>query len=168
MTTADTQSVQRHTMESAKCVLRAGIWLIRNGCGRMMLLPYTSPSGAYWRCEFHAPGRRAESFYRYSTGSGTRFLANHGDGIVKADASPQDLAEVIIGIMPADAKAACAGDASAETLRWLVDLETAISVDLLPEAFHEYTDDYSVWRLVSLTRGNGDDMQPQPGYVPPR
>jgi hypothetical protein len=160
-------SPQHEAMAAAVILLRAGIWLIRNGYGRLMMLPYTPPSGMYWRCEFHPPRRPQDPFYRYSSASGTDFLADHGGEVVSADASPQDLAAAIMSTVSADAKAACEGDASPETLLWLVDLETAISLDLIPEAFHEYTEDYSVWRLVSLTRGSGDDMRPQPGYVPP-
>ena len=39
------QSDESKLMGAARKVVQAGIWLIRNGFGRMAILPYASPSG---------------------------------------------------------------------------------------------------------------------------
>ena|ERR1700722_2326603 len=166
-TSDDAPSPQQKAMEAAKCILRAGIWLIRNGYGRLMLLPYAAPSGMHWRCEFHPPGQRGKSLYHYSTSSGTHFLSDHGGGEMPANPSPQRLAQAIMETVPPDAKAACKGDASPEMLQWLQDLEEALAAGFIAEAFREYTSDFSKWQLISMTRGESDPIRPQPGYIPP-
>ena len=160
-------SPEQGVMNAAAKVLRAGIWLIRNGYGKMLLLPYAAPSGCHWRCEFHPVGQPSKRFFRYSTGSGAKYLNDHGGGSIRRDVSPQKLAEAIMKSVPDDVKATCAGDASPETLRWLDQVDAALAAGYLPEAFHEYTEDFSRWQLVSLTKGKGDSIPPQPGYVKP-
>ena len=160
-------SPEQAVMNAAAKVLRAGIWLIRHGYGKMQLLPYAAPSGCYWRCEFHPVGQPSKRFYRYSTGSGSKYLNDHGGASIRREISPQNLAEAIMKSVPDDLKATCAGDASPETLRWLDQVDAALAAGYLPEAFHEYTEDFSRWQLVSLTKGKGDSIPPQPGYVKP-
>jgi hypothetical protein len=65
-------SEEAKLMAAARKVVQAGIWLIRNGYGQMSILPYASPSGCYWRCEYHPAGRPSRAFYRYSTGCGSK------------------------------------------------------------------------------------------------
>jgi hypothetical protein len=165
--TVETREEEQIINAGAK-VLRAGAWLIRNGYARMMLLPYSSPSGAAWRCEFHPLNRLSRTVYRYTTGSGTKYLANHCGGYIHKNVSPRRLAEAIMKSVPDDIKAACTGHATSETLRWLEGLERQLDVGSLPEAFNAYSNDYSRWRLVNLTGRNGDAfIEPQPGYIPP-
>ena len=164
----DDEDTPEEKVMAAGCkILQAGIWLIRNGYGRMMLLPYAAPSGCYWRCAFYRPGRPSKEFYHYSTSSVAKYLADHSGGSIRSNVSPKGLAKAIMKSVPKDEKAACAGEASPETLRWLETLERALAEGFLPQAFHEYTEDYSRWDLVSVTRGNGRPIEPQPGYVPP-
>ena len=160
-------SEEAKVMAAARKVAQAGIWLIRNGYGRMGILPYASPSGCYWRCEFHPAGRLSKAFYRYSTGCGSKYLLQHCGGSVRSTVSPQKLAEAIMVSVPEDMKAACAGEPGVEMLRWLDELERALDRGYVPEAFHEYTEDYSRWALVSLINMPASTMAPQPGYVPP-
>lgn len=161
------ETPQEKIMNAAAKVIRAGIWLIRNGYGRMMLLPYAAPSGCYWRCEYHPPLRPSKAFYRYSTGNETRYLASHCGGSIKKDVSPKTLAQAILKSVPDDVQAACSGEASPETLRWLETLEQVLAEGYIPQAFHEYSEEYSRWDLVSLTRAEGRPMEPQPGYIQP-
>ena len=117
------QSDESKLMGAARKVVQAGIWLIRNGFGRMAILPYASPSGCYWRCEFHPVGRASKAFYRYSTGCGSKYLQQHCGGSIRSTISPQKLAEAIMVSVSDDIKSAISGDVSAEMLRWLEDLE---------------------------------------------
>lgn len=172
MSRADTelieeQSPQQAVMDAAAKVLRAGAWLIRNGYGRMSLLPYAAPSGCAWRCQFHLPGRPSKTFYRYSTSSEAKYLQNHCGGSIRRTISPRALARAIMKSVPDDQKDACRGKAAPETLRWLDQLDAVLDAGFLPQAFHEYTGDYSSWELVSLTHGKGAPIPPQPGYVEP-
>ncbi|MBK5912826.1 hypothetical protein [Rhodocyclus purpureus] len=149
-------------------VLRAGVWLIRNGYGRMAILPYTAPSGCYWRCEFHPAGQPQKGFYRYSSGSAGKFLQDHHGGRVRRSISPKGLARAIMRSVPDDMKAMCAGDVSPEMESWLVLLERAISQRWIPSAFHDYKDDLSQWDLFSPYGGIlNSSMEPPPGYVVP-
>lgn len=163
----DKKSPEQVIMEAGARVLQAGIWLIRNGYGRMLLLPYASPSGAYWRCEFHPMGRPSRTIFRYTSGSEARYLENHCGGSIRSNVSPEKLAQAIMKSVPDDIKSSCEGPASPEMLSWLVLLEAAVDGGFLAEAFHDYTEDYSRWELVSLIRGNGDPIPAPPGYVRP-
>ncbi|HSD37757.1 MAG TPA: hypothetical protein VLC92_09620 [Rhodocyclaceae bacterium] len=148
-------------------VLRAGIWLVRNGYGKLALLPYLSPSGCYWRCEFHPIGQPRKTLYRYSTGSAGKYLQDHHGGRVRRSISPKGLALAIMRSVPDESKALCAGDVSPETESWLEQVERALSLQWIPQAFHEYTDDFSRWDLVSLHGAPSSSIDPQPGYVAP-
>lgn len=87
-------------LQNCEKVLRAGIWLIRNGYGRMTILPYTAPSGCYWRCEFHPVGQPRKAFFRYSTGSSSKYLQDHHGGRVRRSISPKGLAQAIMRNVP--------------------------------------------------------------------
>lgn len=151
---------------ACRTVVRAGSWLIKNGFGKMMMLPYAAPSGCYWRCEFHPPSRPGAPFFRYSSGSMFRFLESHCGGSVRKNVSPESLAKSIIVSVPENVLAQCSGTPSAETLDWLKELELSLKVGLIPEAFHEYTTDHSHWRLISQS-GSSQPIRPQPGYFAP-
>lgn len=154
-------------MQAAAQVLRAGAWLIRNGYGAMQLLPYTAPSGCYWRCEFHPPERPGKSLFRYSTSSGAQYLANHGNETVGPEIDARGLGLAIMESVPDDLRNACLGEASPETLAWLVSLDATLDAGFLPSAFHDYTVDFSRWDSLSLKSGHAGTMSPQPGYVAP-
>ncbi|WFU40100.1 hypothetical protein QA640_38770 [Bradyrhizobium sp. CB82] len=115
-------------------MLRAGIWLIRNGYGNMAVLPYEAPSGCYWGCEFHPIGALQPLLERISR----QILLDHHGGRVRRSISQKGLAQAIMRSDPNDLKAMCAGDVSALGQCWI------------PVAFHDYAVDYSRWNLVSL------------------
>lgn len=100
-------------------ILRAGIWLLQNGFGRMQLLPYVAPSGCYWRCEFHTPRPRPLAIYRYTTGSGAKYLENHDNGAVRSTISPKSLAIKIMSSVPEAAKTRCQGELSPDVAAWI-------------------------------------------------
>ncbi|MCK6375314.1 MAG: hypothetical protein L6Q69_14570 [Zoogloea sp.] len=158
---------ENEVAEACRKVFLAGCWLIRNGFGRMAVLPYATPSGCHWRCEYHPVGRPDRAFFRYSTGSGTRYLASHCGGSIRKDVSPRKLAESIMVSVPESLIEACSGEASAETLRWLDQAEAHVASGYIPEAFHEYTEDHSRWILFRTDGGNNSLMAPPPGYVVP-
>lgn len=147
-------------------VLRAGIWLIRNGYGKMAILPYLAPSGCYWRLEFHPIGQPKKAFYRYSTGSAGKFLLNHCGGSVRRSISPKGLARAIMVSVPQDMKDRCAGEVTHQTDEWLAALERALDQGLIPKAFEDWGD-YTDWKLVSLHGRPESSMRPQPGYIQP-
>lgn len=162
----DEPSPEDELMHNCSTVIAAGIWLIRNGYGKLQLLPYAAPSGCYWRCEFYPPGRPSKAFYRYSTSSAYRYLENHCGGRLSKSVKPSTLAKAIMVSVPDDVKAQCEGEVSRETEQWLAELERALAGMLVPEAFHDMTEDYSRWMLVNAFGGSGS-MAPQPGYVRP-
>lgn len=148
-------------------VINAGVWLIRNGYGRLGLLPYASPSGCSWRCEFHPIGRPGNALFRYSTGSGAKYLQDHCGGTVRRNISPKGLARAIMVSVPEDLKERCAGEVTEQMEEWLKALERALSQRWIPEAFHEYSSDDSRWDLVSIHGALPSTIEPQPGYVTP-
>lgn len=153
-------------LRSCHRVLEAGIWLVRNGYGRMALLPYAAPTGA-WRCEFHVLGRPDKVLFRYTSASGTQYLADHCGGSVRKDVKPSKLGPAIMKSVPEGLREACEGEASPETLRWLDQLENAMRSGFVPQAFHEYTEDYSNWVLLRTDGGDESLISPMPGYVIP-
>lgn len=167
MTEEDLKRRQQITLDSASKVLRAGAWLIRNGYGRMSLLPYMAASGCYWRCEFHPPQHPSQAFFRYSSGSAAFYLESHGGETVHAEIRPRELALKIMESVAEIQKDACRGEATQAMLDWLCELDTALDAGLFPSAFDDYSSDDSRWNLIDLIRGNGNTMRPQPGYVTP-
>ena len=77
------------------------------------------------------------------------------------------LGKAILTSVPSDVVETVQGEASAETLAWLQELEGTLERRYLPCAFQEYTEDYTRWDLVSLFGDAMAAMKPQPGYVPP-
>jgi len=130
-------------------VLRSGIWLIRNGYGRLAILPYLSPSGCHWRCEFHPVGSRSRTMFRYTSADGHKYLAAHCGGTLRKDASPEKLAKAALVGADEDLLSACSGEASPETLAWLEVLERTLGQGFVPQAFHEYSTDPSSWDVVT-------------------
>lgn len=163
----DEQDPSQDEGEACRKVFLAGCWLIRNGFGRMAVLPYASPSGCYWRCEFHPVGRSDRAFFRYSSGSGSRYLSSHCGGTIRKDSSPQKLAQAVMVSVSEDLRGECAGEASVETLRWLDQAEAYVAAGFIPEAFHEYTEDHSLWALIRLDGGGNSTISAPPGYVVP-
>ncbi|MES2048142.1 MAG: hypothetical protein V4447_07065 [Pseudomonadota bacterium] len=158
---------QDPALAACKKVLYAAIWLIRNGYGKMMILPYTSESGIYWRCEFHPPRRQSRPFFRYSSGSEQKILESHCGGSVAENIRPEQLAQAIMVSVPDDAKSDCAGEASYDLLDWLEELEQKLDAGYLPQAFNTYTTDYSRWELIGLDNQQSSSIRPQPGFVSP-
>lgn len=154
-------------MTETETVVRAGVWLIRNGYGGLALLPYASPSGTAWRCEFHPAGRPSQIFYRYSTASGRAYLENHCGGVIDASVSPEGLAKAIMVSVPSAAKAQCTGRPTGAMQRWLSLLEESLTLGFVPQAFHEYSDDLSRWDLARQDASGWRTIRPQPGYLAP-
>lgn len=159
----------RTSANDCRKVLRAGIWLLRNGFGRMQLLPYVAPSGCYWRCEFRPSGHRELAFYRYTSGSGAKYLENHCGGSVPPSISAKALACAILRSAPEDALARCRGDLDDSVAAWVQHLNRVLQRSLLPAAFDEMTTDFSRWDLYPAEGGGPttESLPPQPGYEPP-
>ncbi|WP_152603957.1 hypothetical protein [Burkholderia pyrrocinia] len=149
----------------AQTILRAGIWLIRHGYGRLMILPYAAPSGMHWRCTFHPPKGLDEDVYRYTTGSERTVLHGEPDIVMSSAMTPQALAEQIVARAPCDALALCEGEASQAVLDWLQRFEKFLDEGYIPEAFNN--DDPITERWALLGAGGSGDMDPQPGYRVP-
>jgi len=157
---------QEETFRACRRIVETGIWLIKNGYGKLGLLPYAGPTG-FWRCEYQVLGRPDKVIFRYTSGDGTRYLENHCGGSVRKDIAPSKLGPAILKSVPDSLKSACAGDPDAETIRWLELLERELDAGFIPEAFHEYTEDYSRWMLFRIDGHPNSSMPPQPGYVVP-
>lgn len=157
---------QVEVFAACSSVLKAGRWLVLNGWGRMLMLPYIAPTG-YWRCSFHPLGKPGREFYRYSSSSAFRFLADHCGGSVQPHIGAKRLAEAIVKSVPEDIREQCQGQCSTELQRWLDELDTQLARDALPAAFHEYTEDHSQWDLYATWGMLSQRMPPPPGYVVP-
>lgn len=162
----DVPSPMQVTISNCKKILSAALWLISNGWGKIQILPYAAPSGCYWRCELHPPGQPRHPFFRYSTGAGHQFLADHCGGSVRKNISDKALAEAIMVSVPEYVKEQCKGPVSFETLLWSLELIELLDRGVIPQAFDEMTTDYSTWTLFGLHGAQGT-MRPQPGYIPP-
>lgn len=147
-------------------VLRAGRWLMLNGWGRMLMVPYFGPTG-FWRCAFHPLGKPSREFYRYTSGSAFHFLADHCGGSVRRNIGAKQLAEAIVKSVPEDIRELFQGRCSPELQRWLDELDMQLARGVLPFAFHEYTEDHSRWGLYANGNALGESMPPPPGYVVP-
>lgn len=163
---SDAANLMEELLHSSHRVLEAGIWLIRHGYGKMALLPYAAPTGA-WRCEFHVPGRPDKVLFRYTSASGHKYLSDHCGGSVRKDIKPSRLGQAIMKSVPEPLQKACEDHVSAETQRWLDQLESAMAKGFTPQAFHEFTEDYSSWILFRIDGRDGRLFPPQPGYVVP-
>lgn len=147
-------------------VLRAGRWLMLNGWGRMLIVPYFGPAG-FWRCAFHQLGKPSREFYRYTSGSAFHFLADHCGGSVRRNIGAKQLAEAIVKSVPEDMHELCQGRCSPELQRWLYELDMQLARGVLPFAFHEHTEDHSHWGLYANRNALGESMAPPPGYMVP-
>lgn len=147
-------------------VLRAGRWLMLNGWGRMLVVPYFGPTG-FWRCAFHPLGKPGREFYRYTSGSAFHFMADHCGGSVRRNIGTKGLAEAIVKSVPEDMRELCQGRCSPELQRWLDELDRQLERGVLPVAFHEYSEDHSRWDLYANRGALGESMLPPPGYVVP-
>jgi len=153
------------TKAVAQTILRAGIWLIRHGYGRLMILPYAAPPGLHWRCAFHPPEKSNDDVYRYTTGSERTVLHGDPDIVMSSTMTPQALAELIVARAPRDAIALCEGEASQAVLDWLQRFEKVLDEGYIPEAFNN--DDPVTDRWALLGDGDSSDMDPQPAYRAP-
>jgi hypothetical protein len=161
----DKQSVKE--LNCARRVLLAGIWLIENGYGKMMLLPYVYATG-HWRCEFHPQGRIAKTLFRYTIANEHQFLASHCGGTVRKDISVEKLAQAILVSVPEDMKDACSGTPSPEIRAWIADLRRELELGRVPEAFGEYFGERTRWKLADLVGFvDGQWMPAMPGYIKP-
>jgi len=154
-------------LEATHKVLRAGAHLIAQGYGRMALLPYLAPTGA-WRCEFHVLGRPSRVLYRYSSADGAKYLVNHGGGSLARNASAPTLAAAIMERVSDSLRAQCIGLAADETTRWLQLLEGEMAASRVPIAFHEFSEPDEGW--LSIVVGGNWQKRPMaapPGYVVP-
>ncbi len=165
----DAQEVdpQAEIFAAGRSVLQAGRWLMLNGWGNMLMLPYISASGAYWRCAFHPLGKPSRDFYRYSSSSVFRFLADHCGGSVRRNVTAERLARTIVKSVPEEVREQCQGRCSPELQRWLDVLSAQLERGALPAAFDAETEDYSQWRLFASWGTLGETLLPPPGYVVP-
>lgn len=158
---------QAEMFAAGRSVLQAGRWLMLNGWGNMLMLPYISPSGAYWRCAFHPLGKPSREFFRYSSSSVFRFLADHSGGSVRRNVTAERLARAIIKSVPEEVREQCQGRCSPELQQWLDGLSAQLERGALPAAFDAETEDYSQWRLFAPWGTLGETLTPPPGYVVP-
>ena len=158
---------EQEMFECARKILLGGAWLIENGNGHMAMLPYVYATG-HWRCEFHPLGKPKKTAFRYSIANGTAYLASHCGGSIRKDVGPEKLAQAIWVSVSDDLKEACSGDASRETLEWVVELRRQIGLGRIPAAFGEYFGERGAWQLSDFS-GKSDDlkMPAMPGYVEP-
>jgi len=147
-------------------VVRAGIWMIRNGYGQLMMLPYRGPTGC-WRFELHVRSNTNAVWFRYSASQGAGYLDNFTSVKLRRNVRVEKLANAILEGIPETRRQQCAGRVSEETARWLLELESVLESGLLPEAFHEFSDDLSICGTSSLKGESDKNMNPQPGYIPP-
>lgn len=157
---------QAEVFAACSSVLQAGRWLMLNGWGNMLMLPYIAPSG-YWRCAFHPLGKPSREFYRYSSSSVFRFLENHCGGSVRRGMAPERLAQAIVKSVPEEVRDQCQGRCSPELQRWLDEVNAQLERGALPAAFDENTEDHSRWRLWATWGTLGETLPPPPGYAVP-
>lgn len=164
----DVQEVdpQAEMLAAGRSVLQAGRWLMLNGWGNMLMLPYIAPSG-YWRCAFHPLSKPSREFYRYSSSSVFRFLENHCGGSVRRNIKAEQLAQAIVKSVPEEVREQCQGRCPPALQHWLDAVEVQLQRDVLPAAFDEYTEDHSQWRLWATGGQLGETLPPPPGYVVP-
>lgn len=155
--------------QDCRKVLDAGIWLMRNGYGRMALLPYVAPSGCYWRCEFHPVGTPSNPFFRYSSASEGKYLNDHGGQRVRRSITPKGLARAILRHASPDALKECEGELPPDTEDWIVQLERYLEMRWIPAAFDNSGEEpsRSKWSLVGMLGVPNSWIDAPPGYVVP-
>lgn len=162
----DTKTPDERLMRACKTVLLAGIHLIENGYGKMGILPYFGGAG-YWRCAFHPPGKPNNQFFRYTSGSVTKYLDDHCGGRISGNVSPKGLGKAIMKGVPEWIREQCIGEPTPEMLRWLEMVKFHVDRGYLPQAFHDCTMDFSRWELLRVGETSDCTIPPQPGYLYP-
>lgn len=154
--------------DCARRVLLAGVWLIENGWGKLALLPYVYATG-HWRCEFHLPAKPSQVVFRYSIANGYDFMASAGGTPTSASTDIEALAKIILRHVPDHHRSLCAGAVDRPLAEWLKQLKQVLGEGRLPEAFCEYYNDPSHWRLSSIFDGaySVRPMPAMPGYFYP-
>jgi hypothetical protein len=157
-------------LHAARTVVAAGLHLIENGYGRLMMLPYDY-KGLAWRCEFHPIGFPSRGFFRYSSSQGRRYLVSHCGGAVPLDIGPERLAQAIMVGVPEDTKQQCEGAVDPAFAGWLREFKLYLDQGLIPEAFHEYSEDEGCWSLLDFGNHGATirrlKIATPPGYVKP-
>lgn len=148
-------------------VLRAGIWLVLNGYGRLRVLPYDAPSGCYWRLSLHVAGDMSRELFRYSSASKGQYLADHSGVKTRANIPVEKLAHLIVSAAPRQLLAECEGEASFETMLWLLELERQLDNGGLPYAFGDYADPGKGLWYVNYLNGYSSKMKAPPDYLSP-
>lgn len=165
----DLEEEQELLYQDCRKVIDAGIWLMRNGYGRMTLLPYVAPSGCYWRCEFHPSGAPKNPFFSYTSGSEGKYLNNHGGQRVRRNITPKGLARAILRPAATDILKECEGELSREMEAWLVELERKLDQRWIPLAYDNSGEELSCtrWNLVGMLGVPDSWIDAPPGYVLP-
>lgn len=155
--------------QDCRKVVDAGIWLLRNGYGRMALLPYVAPSGCYWRCEFHPVGAPSNPFFRYTSASEAKYLKDHGGQRVRRSITFKGLARAILRHASPDILKECKGGLSSEMEAWLTQLERYLEMHWVPSAYDNSGEEPSRtrWNLVGMLGIPDSWIDAPPGYVVP-
>lgn len=154
--------------QDCRRVIDAGIWLMRNGYGRMALLPYIADSSC-WRCEFHPTGNPSKPFFRYTSASKGKYLNDHGGRRVRRSITPKGLASAILRHSSPALLKECEGDLSREMEVWIAQLERAIANHWIPSAFDNSGDEpsHSKWGLVGTLGATDSWIEAPPGCAVP-
>lgn len=165
----DIEEEQELLYQDCRKVIDAGIWLMRNGYGRMAILPYVASSGCYWRCELHITGNPVNTLFHYSSASDGKYLNDHGGQRVRRSITPKGLARAILRHSSPDLIKACKGNLPPSMEAWLVQLERALNNRWLPAAFDNSGDAPSLekWKLVGMLGVPDSWIEAPPGYVIP-
>lgn len=159
---------QQQIRAAARRVLGACTWMIeKGGYGRLRILPYVSPSGCFYRVELHPEGKPSSPLFRYTTGDGHRYLANHGGNRVPWNAGRWVLAAYIeAGCADSRALLATRGPLDPAYARWLEHMAFQVELDRLPVAIADYEDLSRAWRL-DCADGAHRTIAVPPGYIEP-
>lgn len=154
--------------QDCRKVIDAGIWLMRNGYSRMVILPYIADSSC-WRCEFHPAGKPREPFFRYTSASKGKYLNDHGGQRVRRSITPKGLARAILRHSSPDVLKECEGDLSREMEVWFAQLERVMAARWMPAAFDNsgYAPSADKWNLVGMLGVPDSWIEAPPGYVSP-
>lgn len=158
---------RENAFNAARKVMLAGIHLIENGYGNMAILPYIYATG-HWRCYLHPIGKPSKPIFRYTSGAGFKYLADHCGGSIRKDVSPEKLANAIMIGVPYELKEMCEGTIAGDYSIWLDELKNRLADGWIPEAFQEFTKDFSVWVIQNVDPDMRHlTMPPPPRYVAP-